>query len=61
MISEGRNYVLRGDDVLLAINVDCKITCYCSFIIFDDLNRYQVNLEKWETTSPEKRHKSNSD
>jgi len=31
------------------------------FIIFDDLNRYQVNLGKWETTSPEKRHKSNSD
>jgi len=31
------------------------------FIIFDDLKRYQVNLGKWETTSPEKRRESNSD
>lgn len=31
------------------------------FIIFDDLNHYQVNLGKWETTIPEKRRESNSD
>jgi hypothetical protein len=31
------------------------------FIVFDDLNRYQLSLGKWETTSAEKRRKSNSD
>jgi hypothetical protein len=31
------------------------------FIIFDDLNRYQVRLGRWETTSPEEPHKSNSE
>jgi hypothetical protein len=31
------------------------------FILFDDLNRYQINLGRWQTTIPEKSRESNSE